>query len=63
MVSLTFTSKIQVRKCYRVTNASIGLTTLAMWYTGAYRAMWLAGVVKLLLAVSDGFVASDLVHE
>lgn len=41
----------------------LGLTTLAMWYTGAYRAMALAGLPGLLLAVTDGFVVRKLVDE
>lgn len=39
----------------------VGLTTLTMWYTGAYRAMGLAGLAGVLLAVVDGFVARRLV--
>lgn len=34
-----------------------------MWYAGAYRAMGLAGLAGLLLAVTDGFVARRLVDE
>lgn len=32
-----------------------------MWYTGAYRAMGLAGLCGPLLAVTDGLVARRLV--
>lgn len=32
-----------------------------MWYTGAYRAMGLAGLAGIFLAVTDGFVARKLV--
>lgn len=40
-----------------------GLTTLAMWWTGSYRAMGLAGLPGLMLAIADGFAARSMVDE
>ena len=40
-----------------------GLTTLAMWWTGSYRAMGLAGLSGALVAITDGFAAREMVDE
>ena len=47
--------------CRTRTERTLGLVTLAMYFTRSYRAMGWAGLVGMIVAGADGLVAQQLV--